>query len=488
MTIRNVTRTPLELKLIERYRSPKSGETDLSAVSITKTFTGLWANTGKLHTTVLAQKSRAFVSEKKCVFIGPHQVSRTDIRSPDKSLREILRLTFDIDGEQYRVDVVPCRSNQFTTLASLSRDPCYNITAIYLSESSFLALFSSAHLQSWMQDLRDETLLSALSIPGTHNSATCHRALPSVRCQAVSPRLQLENGVRFFDIRVQVETPEDPKKDSLILVHSIFPISLTGTKYFREVVNDVLAFLSRNSSETVILCIKREGMGKGTDAHLCQILRDHYAGDFTIWFTEPRIPSLGEARHKIVLIRRFGLTGELKAACEGRGWCIDAAQWPDNTPNDMCASGDICIQDFYGVLSTKNIEKKLTYSKDHLERAAQRISVLPGTRFQVANENAKCPFYINFLSASNFWTVGCWPEKIAGKLTPAVVDYICREHHAGNLAADSAQERQGDGSTGIVVSDWVGNGGDWSLVRCIIGMNAKLMCEKNGPPLTNGLQ
>jgi 1-phosphatidylinositol phosphodiesterase len=72
---------------------------------------------------------------------------------------------------------------------------------------------------------------------------------------------------------------------------------------------------------------------------------------------------------------------------------------------------------------------------------------------------------VNFLSASNFWKVGCWPEKIAAKLNPAIVEWLAQRHHAG---------REGDGATGVVVCDWVGKDGDWDLVRCIVGYNAVL--------------
>ena len=63
-----------------------------------------------------------------------------------------------------------------------------------------------------MSKLKDETPLSALSIPGTHNSPTHHTALPSVRCQAVGVKEQLNNGVRFLDLRVQPENADDPSK------------------------------------------------------------------------------------------------------------------------------------------------------------------------------------------------------------------------------------------------------------------------------------
>ena len=148
-----------------------------------------------------------------------------------------------------------------------------------------------------MGKLRDHIPLSSLSIPGTHNSPTHYKALPSVRCQAVSLEDQLNNGVRFLDIRVQVESPEDTSSDRLILVHSAFPVSLTGNKYFRDLLNTVTHFLDTHPSETVIMSIKREGTGSATDAQLSRRLHDHYINpDQARWFTDNRTPRLGEVR------------------------------------------------------------------------------------------------------------------------------------------------------------------------------------------------
>ncbi|KAL8805649.1 MAG: hypothetical protein Q9200_005338 [Gallowayella weberi] len=219
------------------------------------------------------------------------------------------------------------------------------------------------------------------------------------------------------------------------------------------------------------MSLKREGTGDATDAQLSRILRDHYAGDPNRWFTAPRIPYLGEARGKIVLIRRFALEESLKQEWGGAGWGIDAENWADNTPNATCPSGDVCVQDFYEVLETVNIEKKIQYSQEHLERAAQCCCALPG-HDQVATPPPKQPFFINFLTASNFWKVGCWPEKIAAKLNPAIVDFLCRKHN--EFDGGGPAQAGGDGSTGIVVCDWVGHKGNWDLVRCIVGMNSKL--------------
>ena len=474
LIIRNLTPNRFELKAIDRFETPSITGSDFS-----KNFSKLFNHSVAAHREV-SEEAKSFSHEEVSLAIEPLKTLKTDIKPPGPGVHA-LRLTFEAEGEQHRLDT-PCPDDQSTVLTPLTPDPRFSYTAIYLPQHSHLTLYSSANLQSWMRKFKDETPLSALSIPGTHNSPTCHKALPSVRCQAKCPPEQLDNGIRFFDIRVQPEEPEDPSKDGLILVHSVFPISLTGNKYFKDLLKEVYAFLDRNPSETLVMSVKREGTGNATDEQLSRIMRDHYAGDVNRWFTAPRIPTLGEARGKIVLIRRFALEGRLHDEWDGAGWCIDAATWEDNTPNATCPSGDVCVQDFYEVLETENIEKKVQFSEEHLTRAAQCVCVLPGSE---GHENAppKQPFFINFLTASNFWKVGCWPDRIAAKLNPAIVEFLCTRHNEiqgdGEAVAEQAKP-VGDGSTGIVVCDWVGHKGNWDIVRCVVGMNARLEMRERG--------
>ena len=470
LTIRNLTSTPIELRLLERFEAPLSNGFGVS--SIARNLTSLVSK--PISSSIpasptadqLAKNTQSFVREDVCIRIEAFGTVKTDISPAERTSTGRLRLTFENDGERYRIDT-PTPRSESSVLTPLTPNPRFQYTAVYLSEASHLTLYSSANLNSWMKNFKDETLLSALSIPGTHNSPTYYRALVSVRCQAVSPREQLDNGVRFFDIRVQPESPQDPSKDGLILVHSAFPISLTGAKYFRDLLNVVHEFLNQNPSESIVMSLKREGTGDSTDAQLSRILYDHYAGDRNRWFTAPRIPTLGETRGKIVLLRRFGLEEGLKQEWYGTGWGIDASIWADNTPCATCPSGDVCVQDFYEVLETENIDKKIEYCKAHLERAGSFVSAFPGSNPDNVETPPKHPFFINFLSASNFWRVGCWPERIAAKINPAIIDHLCQRHNEEG-------EGKGDGGTGIVVCDWVGNNGNWDLVRCIVGMNAKL--------------
>lgn len=466
LTIRNLTAAPLELKVIERYEAPKIDEPGVFS-NLTLNF--MSNSTSAPSHAKLAEHAQSFARADVSIPLDPFTIQTTDINTAERSANDILRLTFEHDGQRYRIDARS--SKESLDFTPLSPDPKKQFTGIWIDQDSLLAIYSSTNLHCWMKEMSDQTPLSGLSIPGTHNSPTCHKALPSVRCQAVTPKEQLQNGVRFFDIRVQPEKPEDPNNDSLVLVHGVFPISLTGPKYLRKLITEIRSFLDENPSETLIMSLKREGTGNATDEQLSEILRQHYtAGDTAHWYTEPRVPSLGEVRGKIVLMRRFALAEPLHHEWQGRGWCLDAQNWADNTPCDT--HGAVCVQDFYEVLETQNIDKKIQYCCEHFERAGEQFCPVPGVTTDAINPVPPGPLYLNFLSASNFWKVGCWPEKIAKKINPHVVDFLCTKHKC-------TRDERGDGGVGIVVCDWVGHNGDWDLVRCIVGMNSRLeMIEK----------
>ncbi|KAJ9609944.1 hypothetical protein H2200_006273 [Cladophialophora chaetospira] len=472
VTIRNISNNPLTLVLVEHFDPPpdegfQMQNVTTSLLNITNAV-GVTNSTTRKAVPQIHQDAKPFATREVSIKLPPFTVVGTDIKPVINKQNERLRLTFQTEmGGKHQL-YCPVPTEETASLVALAPNPKMRFTGIYLPDTSFVALYNTSHLDSWMGDLPDHTPLGVLSIPGTHNAPTYHQAPPSVRCQAVSPKEQLKNGVRFFDIRVQVPEPYDPNSDKLVLVHAVFPISLTGNKYFRDLYNDIIQFLKDHPSETLVLSLKREGTGKGTDEQLSRILKNNYTNPQQ-WFTQPRVPTLGEARGKIVLVRRFALEEPLKHEWNGKGWGIDGHVWEDNapgsTPGSMCPSGDICVQDFYEVLEKPSIEKKIALAQGHLERSGCCC-------FKGQNVGSKkFPLYVNFLSASNFWKVGCWPEKIAAEVNPAIVAHLCQKHMLG----DHGKVKEGDWSTGIVVTDWVGLSGDWDLVRCIVGMNARLV-------------
>ncbi|KAF2770838.1 PLC-like phosphodiesterase [Teratosphaeria nubilosa] len=483
ITIRNLTAQPLTVKAVERYEAPNAKDfppnAGFSLSNVTANFTkAINLNTSSPTHYQLGEKAESFAKQDVDLRMEPFTTHQTEIKTTERSPSEILRLTFEGDGGgRWRIDT-PTPSPASQVLTALTPDPKHEYTAIYFSERQFLALFESTNMKAWMKEFEDETPLSALSIPGTHNSPTHYKALPSVRCQAVSPREQLDNGVRFFDIRVQPTEPEKPESDGLNLVHAVFPISLTGPKKFRDLCNMAKDWLKANPSETLIMSLKREGTGNATDQQLSIILKDHYTNS-TEWWTQPHIPTLGEARGKIVLMRRFANADRLKGEWGGRGWGLNAENWADNTAN--CTAGDVCVQDFYEVLETENIEKKINYCCAHFELCAAVVNPVPGVTTDSTNPVPPGPLFLNFLSASNFWKTGCWPEQIAAKINPATISFLCEKHGVGDQGIDApGQEFGGDGGVGIVVTDWCGKNGDWDLIRCIVGMNSRLLLRQRG--------
>ncbi|EME49021.1 hypothetical protein DOTSEDRAFT_142602 [Dothistroma septosporum NZE10] len=493
ITVRNLTAQPLTIKVVERFKSPKAQDgaqegrrgSAFSVGSMTKNFTYMTTSFmsnvtgGAPSRAQLGESAESFAREEVDVRMEPFTTHKTDLKASERKPDDVIRLTVHGDGPgRWRIDA-PTPSAASHKLTPLVHDPAHDYTAIPLLQSSFLAIIETTDPRDWMKEFEDETPLSALSIPGTHNSPTCHKALPSVRCQAVGPKEQLNNGVRFFDIRVQPSNPEDAKDDSLNLVHGVFPVSLTGPKKFRGLLNDVEEFLSDNPTETVIMSMKREGPGNATDQQLSVILRDHYAADINKWYTEPRIPKLGEVRGKIILMRRFALADRLKQEHGGRGWALNAENWDYNTPD--CTHGDVRVQDFCEVLETENIDKKIGLCCDHFERAGEVVCPVPGVTTDTTHPVPAGPLYINFLSASNFWKVGCWPDKIAAKLNPAVTAFLCAKHDVGDKGIDAPGEAfPGDGGVGIVVCDWVGKDGDWDLIKTIVAMNSRLLLRQRG--------
>lgn len=509
ITIRNLTITTLEVKLVERLDS-SSHQHVPKALSKSSSHN---ASRPPSHGSTLApqendgERSSSSRQDFEQMTIQPFSECHTAVYPPDPARHEQLRLTFEdaSTGHRYSAEI-PASSRQSIVLKphpAGSETETKEFTAVYLPQHSYLALFSSANLSTWMSSLDPSLPLSLLSIPGTHNSPTCHVALPSVRCQAVSVLDQLNNGVRFLDVRVSCPPFKPPKPGSssndtaitntttnsttspsipeLSLVHSAFPVSLTGPKYLSTLLTTLYTFLSTHPSETLLLSLKREGTGRGSDADLSQILHHHYIQPHhSRWYTAPQIPTLAACRGRIVLVRRYHLAPTIPAATAGG---IDGSVWPDNVADGTCGSGTIRIQDYYGVGSADEIRRKVRFAQEGLARAAAQqggmctTSVGQGEMLMPGGGGPQVsPLFINFLSASSFFNASCWPDRIAVKMNPSMIEYLCIEH--GAPGKGPAQSEIGDAATGIVVTDWVGHHGDWDLVRCIVGWNARLQLRQ----------
>ena len=125
------------------------------------------------------------------------------------------------------------------------------ITILIISIFSMLEINRKYDDNCWMAQVDDNKKITELSIPGTHDSGALHSIFDvSGKCQDLSIKSQLQIGVRFFDIRLQLVN------DKFNIVHSFVDQKL----YFKDVLYDMAKFIKENNSEFLIVSIKKEAV------------------------------------------------------------------------------------------------------------------------------------------------------------------------------------------------------------------------------------
>ena len=120
----------------------------------------------------------------------------------------------------------------------------------------------------WMKELDDSMALNEIYIPGTHDSGSLYSFLGvSGKCQSYDIEQQLEMGIRFFDIRLQL------RNDSLAVVHAFVDQNLT----FDEVLNSFKAFLEKNPSEFLVVSIKQDADSEDSTIPFEKAVEDYLA-------------------------------------------------------------------------------------------------------------------------------------------------------------------------------------------------------------------
>ena len=218
LMIRNLTPEPITLKKLETFEDPNTRKS--------KAFTGLISSRhGTKNMTspaptapALGEHANSFICKEIAVRLEPFesctvtmQTSNSEIatKKSDQLSTTTLRITLQTSqAEGYRIDTNPSYTQKSSSkFTPLTPNPSKSFMGLYHPSKpiSHLTIHVN-HLidyKRWMKVLPDTLPLSGISIPGTHNSHTHYHALPSVRCQVLDVRTQLENGIRFLDVRVQ---------------------------------------------------------------------------------------------------------------------------------------------------------------------------------------------------------------------------------------------------------------------------------------------
>lgn len=316
--------------------------------------------------------------------------------------------------------------------------------ALVLSLSVFAGMDGSSvqaaedHAEDWMADIDGETMLSSISIPGTHDSATQYVGMRYIfQCQDTSIAQQLVDGYRYFDMRLVLDGKED--EQTLILKHNFAKCKEGGGLFAKalklsNVLSDVYAFLQEHPSETVILCMKAEN-SKDDVAQVQKLLYEQIDQNPQMWHLANEIPTLEQVRGKIVLATRFEDAMELGQQKSGLHF-----YWEDqgdreivDVPYALSAISDsasLWVQDRYNY----DTSDKLDAIVDDLENC------------QAADDT----FSINFTSTSGSGKVG-HPKKYATTINDYLLSY---DWQAGT-------------SYGIVVVDFATK----DLAKCIYETN-----------------
>ncbi|GAE65613.1 1-phosphatidylinositol phosphodiesterase [Chryseobacterium indologenes] len=224
-------------------------------------------------------------------------------------------------------DSITERDSHETVLAS---------SAKLIGKASLLPL----EMNSWMAGLQDNISISKISIPGTHDSGARIDApvvSGTAKTQDLSIAEQLNAGVRFLDIRCR------HIDNSFTIHHGAIYQKLN----FDDVLNACYAFLNSHPSETIIMSVKEEHEPSNNTRTFEKTFDSYVQKNESKWNLGTNIPTLGEVRGKIRLLRRF-------SAETAKG--ISATSWADNTTFDINNPGAaLRVQDYYKV--TNNDDK-----------------------------------------------------------------------------------------------------------------------------------
>lgn len=335
----------------------------------------------------------------------------------------------------------------------------------------------------WMKYVDNSKFLDELSIPGTHDSGTCsvdndtEPQSSQAKCQQDYIPTQLLEGIRYFDIRLG---KNDENGDPGIDHGACYLLKKDGNfMHLSDVIGYFNTFLSENPTEALIMLVSR-GNGEATNESLTTAFGKVLDENPDLFYTSSRIPTLGEVRGKIVLLRRFGLAGN---SVSSHTWGLDLTQWDDKIAAHTDSTSMCLVRDergFEAVGKTGDEEPYCTkvYAQDHYEctgtdkigwvdMALQETTKLARIMVDVEdNDGAKVKvlehsWCINYTSCTNY-------KQGSNPFTAARVvnEHLYKSQYINSTGNESTKEDCLK-HIGIIASDFV----DAALARSIYQRN-----------------
>jgi len=316
--------------------------------------------------------------------------------------------------------------------------------------------------EDWMNQLDDNTYLSQVSIPGTHDSATGEGWSgflgelfgPSMGLtQELSIAQQLDCGVRAFDLRPCVQGNE------LVINHGI----LQTKANFAETLKQLCQYVTDHPSEFVVVVMRHESDGDDNNSQWSSMMNSCLnSEDIRPMLADyKRDITVGELRGKVLVLSRDTYADSPVGGFIS-GWGHEANYVTGYIKGPVGVSGTLLVQDFYEVM--ENMTEKLNGIEKLLNFSTQN-NVYRYSRHLVICINNASGYTASASTDGN--------RDNAAQCNKKIIDYLADESHAG--------------PTGIIFMDFAGTDVSGSydvkgleLVNTIISNNQRYVPVKKG--------
>ncbi len=349
-----------------------------------------------------------------------------------------------------------------------------------------------ATVANWMSLLPDNRYLNEISIPGSHDTMTGNKAVPSPLGVEWTQKLKLEQqlnaGIRALDIRLQHIGNELIARHGDGSHDTIYHESMLGVT-FEKTMFDCVNFLDANPTETIVMRVKaNEADPEGNSENFVTTMvnryikpgpQSHAFKDFRPYIYLPTslidVPKLGDLRGKIYLLaNNWGH----RLWDDPKDNTYENWDWDDNpiTTNPLLAThfyekwvnGQKLLPnalttsspEINGITPYKGAEETIRYVVQDMNRTNSS----PANRLPPANKEDNNAFNI-FMTSSAGGSIG----------VPLITPLVAAAEINWQLQKLISSYRFPRG-TGIVMMDFVGvtlhdNSNDWKLTADIIRQN-----------------
>ncbi|MBR4308964.1 MAG: hypothetical protein IKT58_05120 [Oscillospiraceae bacterium] len=227
-------------------------------------------------------------------------------------------------------------SGEKLTQGSKSQAQAFELSLLStVSTSDYGNVFGGTREElNWMKSIPDTVLLSEINFPATHDTGTMaviqdmNSVLDNMsvtKCQKHYFEEQLATGVRSFDVRTNASASNKTVHDVMIVhggEHFQCYNRYGGKLSLGELLDISKLFLSKHPSESIIMLVKPDA---GTHEDVARTLGAYIDANPELFWQSNTVPTLRQARGKIVLLRRF----ETNSSNQKTAFGPDLTKWDD---------------------------------------------------------------------------------------------------------------------------------------------------------------